>query len=181
MSSMDILVAYFYLTSTALGAYSASSVLPKAVVVVIAPLLQMLFPVIVGQGVADRKIKLLMGKIFGVTILIGGSACTLILITGDWTCGSTFGIKFCEISVLEILLVSVMPIVLLRTIIIVQFARGSDLMPLWLAPPIALYFLYAWFFPEGSEFHISITYAWSTIMMLVYYAGISLIASLKNH
>ena len=54
VSNLDVLLGYFVLGDTELGIYSASSVFPKAALVVITPLLQMLIPAMVGADPGKR-------------------------------------------------------------------------------------------------------------------------------
>lgn len=142
MSNIDVLMSYFLLDGANLGIYSASSVLPKAIIVVIMPLLQMLFPIAMGSHLSGRESRIILAKSGVVIIAISlcGVAATWFL--SGQLCGGTWGINGCQVNTLDVLLWSVTPLVLLRALVLLQFARSLDWPALSLAIPIGIY-LYA--------------------------------------
>jgi O-antigen/teichoic acid export membrane protein len=140
-SNLDVLVSYFLLSETELGIYSASSILPKAILVVTMPLLQMLFPMVAAHDPSVHGLRVVLGKsgvvIFGLT----AGAAFFAWATSGWLCGGTWGVKYCEAPTMNILLLSAVPLVLLRGLALLQFARGRDWLGLWLLLPTAVYLI----------------------------------------
>jgi O-antigen/teichoic acid export membrane protein len=144
VSNLDVLLSYFLLEGEELGAYSASSVFPKAIIVVIMPLLQMLFPIAIGTGAAGRQSHVILAKT-GVVLLLAtlcGTMATWML--SGVLCGGAWGLKHCEVGTLDILLWSVAPLVLLRAVVLLQFARGVDWLAASLALPVVCYLCVIW-------------------------------------
>ncbi len=125
VSNLDILLSYFVLSGVDLGVYSASSIFPKALVVVTVPILQMLLPSIaIGQinTIWLRMIyKILTIFLFGISGLSG-----LIWYFSDQICGSALGINQCNPSLMKLLVFSAPPIVLLYVLSLICLARKWD-------------------------------------------------------
>jgi len=175
VSNLDVLFGYFVLGETDLGVYSASSVFPKAALVVITPLLQMLIPAMVGADPSNRPFIVVAARIGGVILAMTTVGSALVWLLSDQVCGSRFGLKLCVPSILGILLVSVVPLALLRTLVIVEFARGRERILLWLILPAVGYGLYVWgSAPRMSE--LAAGFSIFSIIAFVFFAAISLIA-----
>jgi O-antigen/teichoic acid export membrane protein len=144
VSNLDVLFGYFLLGETDLGIYSASSVLPKAALVVITPLLQMLIPSMIGGDPSKRPFVAVAGRIGGVILGLTASGSIFVWLLSDQLCGSRWGLKLCAPSLLDILLISVVPLSLLRTLVVIEFARGRELLLLWLIVPAIGYGLFVW-------------------------------------
>jgi O-antigen/teichoic acid export membrane protein len=144
VSNLDVLLSYFLLDGADLGAYSASSVFPKAIIVVIMPLLQMLFPIAIGTHLSGRQSHMILAKsgLVIIAVTLCGTIATWVL--SDVLCGGTWGIKHCETATLDILLWSVAPLVLLRAVVLLQLARGADWLAVSLAVPVIGYLYIAW-------------------------------------
>ena len=143
VSNLDVLLSYFFLTDGDLAVYSASSVFPKAILVATTPLLQMLFPMMMGHP-ADRATRIIVRKSSGVVFALTVSGVAVFWLTSDWLCGGTWGLKLCQSPPLGILLLSVIPLALLRVFVLLQFARGRDWFTLWLIVPTMTYMVLAW-------------------------------------
>jgi O-antigen/teichoic acid export membrane protein len=144
VSNLDVLLSYFLLDGDELGAYSASSVFPKAIVVVIMPLMQMLFPMAIGTGPSGRQANVILAK--SAVVLVVAALCGTIatwMLSGA-ICGGTWGLKHCEVGTLSVLLWSVVPLVLLRAVVLLQFARGVDWLAASLALPVICYLWVIW-------------------------------------
>jgi O-antigen/teichoic acid export membrane protein len=144
VANLDVLLSYFLLDGDELGTYSASSVFPKAIIVVIMPLLQMLFPIAIGTGAAGRQSHVILAK-SGVALIVAtlcGTMATWML--SGVLCGGMWGLKHCEVGTLDILLWSVAPLVLLRAVVLLQFARGVDWLATSLAFPVTCYLWVIW-------------------------------------
>jgi O-antigen/teichoic acid export membrane protein len=140
LSNLDVLLSYLVLSSEDLGLYSASSVFPKAILVVITPLLQMLFPMMLTVKADAPQFDFTIAKIGGVVLLLTSIGAGIIWLLSGWLCGGAWGLKLCEPGPMHVLLLSTLPLVLLRVLVTLQFARGHDLIALWLGIPVATYF-----------------------------------------
>jgi O-antigen/teichoic acid export membrane protein len=175
VSNLDVLVGYFVLGETDLGIYSASSVFPKAVLVVITPLLQMLIPTMVGADPSKRPFIVVAARIGGVILAMTTVGSALVWLLSDQVCGSRFGLKLCVPSILSILLISVVPLALLRTLVIVEFARGRERILLWLIVPAVAYGLFVWRSAPGID-ELAAGFSIFSIIAFVFFATVSLIA-----
>jgi O-antigen/teichoic acid export membrane protein len=144
MSNLDILLSYFLLPQADVGVYSASSIFPKAILVVTMPLLQMLFPMLLHQHASNRDFKVMMLKSLGVVAVLTAAGTAMVWLTADWLCGGSWGLRNCQPGPLDILLLSVVPLALLRILVLLQFTRGQDWLAIWLAIPTVLYVWVAW-------------------------------------
>lgn len=175
VSNLDVLFGYFILSETALGAYSASSVFPKAALVVITPLLQMLIPTMIGSDVSRRPFIFVAARIGGVILALTGVGSVLVWLLSDQLCGSRWGLKLCEPPLLAILLISVVPLSLLRTLTVIEFARGRELLLLWLAIPAIGYSLFVWMSAPTMD-QLALGFAMFSIAAFLFFTAISMIA-----
>ena len=133
LSYLDILVAYLRLDEAQMGVYSASSVLPKAVLVATMPIMQMLFPILIGSrdGHSFSRPMAWKAGIVAGSAALGGS---LTLYLGDSIlCAGSLGVRSCSTVAMDAMLPSVIGLCLLRMLVLVQFARGHDRHPMLLA------------------------------------------------
>ena len=144
VSNLDVLLAYFLLGETQLGVYAASTVFPKAALVVITPLLQMLIPSMLGADLSERPFVVVAQRIGGVILGLTSVGSVIVWLLSDQLCGGRFGLKLCEPPVLGIMLVSVVPLALLRTLVVIEFARGREFLLLWLVIPAVVYSCVVW-------------------------------------
>lgn len=149
VSNLDVLFSYFLLSEADLGVYSASSVFPKAALVVITPLLQMLIPMMIAGGPSKRYLGSVMLRIGGAILALTAAGSIMVWLVSDWVCGSRYGLKLCQPQLLAVLLLSVVPLSLLRTQVVLEFAWGRDLVALWLAVPALAYVPFVWLFPPN--------------------------------
>jgi O-antigen/teichoic acid export membrane protein len=175
VSNLDVLFGYFVLGETDLGVYSASSVFPKAALVVITPLLQMLIPAMVGADPSKRSFIVVAARIGGVILALTAAGSTLVWLLSDHLCGSRFGLKLCEPPILGILLVSVVPLALLRTLVIIEFARGRERILLWLIVPAVAYGLFVWNSAPGMN-ELASGFSIFSIIAFAFFAAVCLLA-----
>jgi O-antigen/teichoic acid export membrane protein len=175
VSNLDVLLAYFILNESDLGIYSASSVFPKAALVVVTPLLQMLIPAMVGADPSKRSFLFVAARIGGVILALTAAGSALVWLLSDQLCGSRFGLKLCTPPLLNILLISVVPLALLRTLVVIEFSRGRELLLLWLVVPAIAYALYMWTVPAGMS-ALAGRFAGFSIVAFVFFAGVCLLA-----
>jgi len=142
ISNIDSLQSYVQLNHTDLGFYSASSVFPKTMLVLITPLLQMLFPMMITSAKDMRRPFLIVGKIAGaMLVLVAGGVATLWLGSGI-VCGGSWGMPLCDATLFHILLLSALPLTMLRLLVLAEFANGHDRVVLWLVLPLVGYLLF---------------------------------------
>ena len=139
MTNLDVLVSYFALKEADLGVYSASSVFPKAILVVMTPVSQMLFPMMFQRGAERRDFLTVVAKICITVLFASIAAAGMTWLLSDYLCGGTIGLKLCSIPPLSALLLAAIPLALLRIAALFQLARGRDALLLFLLLPIAIY------------------------------------------
>lgn len=141
--NLNVLLGYFLLTGDALGIYSASSVFPKAILVVTTVPLQMVFAMMVAGHGSRRDFNRVTRKGGTVALGLAVAAGLVIWLGSPWACGGAWGLKLCEPTILELLLFSIVPLSLLRVFVLLEFARGRDWRAMALAGPVLLYLLFA--------------------------------------
>jgi len=172
--NLDILLSFFVVTGDGLGVYSASSVFPKAILMVTAAPLQMVFAMMVAGYVARGGFDLVAQKAGVAALALAVAGVGTVWLASGWVCGGRWGLNLCERSALGILLLSVIPLSLLRVLVLVEFARNRDWRALLLAVPALLYVIFAGLSARqvtvlASSFSI---FAWAT---LVYFLCIYLV------
>ena len=175
VSNLDVLLGYFLLGQTDLGVYSASSVFPKAALVVVTPLLQMLIPAMVGADPGKRPFIVVAARIGGVMFALAAVGSALVWLVSEQICGSRFGLKLCAPPLLDILLISVVPLTLLRTLVVIEFARGRERLLLWLAVPAAGYGLLMMNGAPGMR-ELASGFALFSVAAFAFFAAVSIVA-----
>jgi hypothetical protein len=163
---LDVLLGYFFLERDALGIYAASSVLPKAIIVLSMPVGQVLFPVLISEESRDRVRPMSVAKGLVLTLFVSGAGTGLLVALSDLFCSGTYGVKLCDPGLMTLLALSAVPICLLRVFVMLQLAREVDLHPLLLAIPLAAYVAYL-LGPGDYGVHAFaeayVTFAWATL------------------
>jgi len=90
-------------------------------------------------------------------------------------CGGHWGLKLCEPPILGILLISVVPLALLRTLVVIEFARGRELLLLWLAVPAAAYCLFIWISSPTMK-GLAVGFSAFSFIAFLFFAAVCLIA-----
>ncbi len=179
VSNLDVLVGYFVLGDVDLGIYSASSVFPKAALVVVTPLLQMLIPLMIGSDPSKGPFVTVAARIGGVILALTVAGSVLVWLLADVLCGGRFGLKLCAPPILGILLVSVVPLALLRTLVVIEFARGRERLLLWLAIPALAYSLLIWkSAPDMNE--LASGFAIFSIVTFLFFVVVCLLAQVSR-
>jgi O-antigen/teichoic acid export membrane protein len=128
-TNADVLMAYLKLSSVALGVYSASAVLPKAIVTATQPVVQVILPIATTVRDDPTKVREAMLKAIGMTFALAAcGAFALWLLSGE-ACGGRFGIKFCQPDVLTTLALAAIAISVTRTITIGDVLAGRTWRP----------------------------------------------------
>jgi O-antigen/teichoic acid export membrane protein len=129
LTNADVLIAYIKLSSVALGVYSASAVLPKAIVTATQPVVQVILPIATTIRDDAVKIREAMFKAVGMTFALAACGAFALWLLSDQTCGGRFGIKFCQPSILTTLAFAAIAISVIRTIAIADVLAGRKLRP----------------------------------------------------
>ena len=179
VSNLDVLVSYFLLSGDDLGVYSASSVFPKAIIVVVMPLLQMLFPIAMGANLSGRQYHAILAK--SAIVLLAVTACGSIATwaLSDLLCGGTWGIKNCKTGILDVLLWSVVPIAFLRALVLLQFALELDYLAICLGVPALIYTWIA-FTSEHSVAFIARQFSLFAAAVFIFLGAVHLVARMHN-
>jgi hypothetical protein len=179
LSNLDVLLGYFLLGPEDLAHYSASSVLPKAILVVTTPVLQMLFALMVGSRPSDRDARLVARKSEIVVFLLAAGGMLAIWLSSGWVCGGAWGLKLCKRPTMNLLLLSVVPLSLLRVSVLLQFARRRDWRALWLVAPMLAFAANARMAPRLPDALAQEFAVWS-VAALVLVAGLSFLVDRRR-
>jgi len=172
VSNLDVLLTYLLLTDNSLGAYSASSVFPKGILVLVTPVLQMLYPMMVGHEKASPNIRIVLQKSTGVIVAVASALALGVFGFSGWLCGGSWGLKLCQPFPLGFLLISAVALSVLRALVLYQSARGRDWLALSLFVPSAAY---VWVADVSSRTvdTVAIQFMIFTAVLLLYYGGLT--------
>src|SRR5579862_6566966 len=128
-NNADIFLAYLILSPSDLGIYTASSVLPKAIVTATQPVVQIILPVVISiQGEGEDTSPAVMKAIFAAFAL--GAAAFVVLWAGaDLACGAPHGIRFCTSPLMLLLAAAAVPLSVIRTLVTADVAHGRYWLP----------------------------------------------------
>ncbi len=129
----DILIAYRVLTPEQLSTYSASAVLPKGMLVLTLPLIQLLFPLIVGERASARPARMLIVRGAFLTLVVSAAGALMIDLLSGPLCTSSYGIASCDAGLMRFGLLAIVAMCLLRLAISVDYASHLDYVPLTLS------------------------------------------------
>lgn len=170
ISNLDVLISFLLLSERDLGTYSASSVFPKAILVVSMPILQLLFALVTAEHAGLVDYRGAAGKSVVVVFGLAAVGAATVWLSAPWSCGGPWGLRLCNASTLTPLLLSVLPLSLLRVLVLLQFARGRDRRVLFLALPVALYLSFAWHAMRSIDVLAKQFAVFSTVCFLVFLA-----------
>ena len=176
VSNLDVLLTYLLLKDGALGAYSASSVLPKGVLMIVTPLLQMLYPMMVGRQEAPFDIRRVFQKSLIVVFALSSVIALGVFGSSGLVCGGSWGLKLCQPLPLGLLLISAVTLSVLRALVLYHSARGRDWKALSMLVPAAAYF---WIALDSSRTveTIAIEFTVFSALLLPYYGGLMFLAA----
>jgi O-antigen/teichoic acid export membrane protein len=128
-NNADIFLAYLILSPADLGVYTASSVLPKAIVTATQPVVQIILPVVISiQGEGEDTSQAVMKAIFAAFAL-GAAAFVVLWVGSDLACGSPHGIRFCTSPLMLLLAAAAVPLSVIRTLVTADVAHGRYWLP----------------------------------------------------
>jgi O-antigen/teichoic acid export membrane protein len=123
-NNADVLLAYLSLSPAALGVYTASSVLPKAIVTATQPVVQIILPVVVSIKSEGQDTLLAVQKAMSTAFALGLSGFIVLWLGSDVVCGASYGIRFCDSSLMLVLAAAAVPLGVVRAWISADLARG---------------------------------------------------------
>jgi O-antigen/teichoic acid export membrane protein len=126
ISNVDVLLAYVVLSNEELGAYSASSFLPKAIVTATLPVTQVMLPVMSASSEQQPRRLTALLKALGVTAFISTAGVVVLVLGADLACNDRFGIRFCAPWLLGVLALGAIPLSLSRVLMVAGLALDSD-------------------------------------------------------
>jgi O-antigen/teichoic acid export membrane protein len=126
INNIDVLIAYLLLGSEQLGAYAASSFLPKAIVTATQPVSQVMLPVINVAAREGRRRRPAFWKAFAVCGLVGAAGAAVLSFGGELACNERFGIRFCSPWLLAVLAFAAIPLGMLRILVVAGLAVGDQ-------------------------------------------------------
>ncbi len=132
VANADVLLAYVVLAPEQLSVYSASAVLPKGMLVLTLPLIQLLFPLIVGERASARPTRMLILRGVFLTVGISSAGALMIFLLSEPLCSSSYGIASCNGDVMLLGLLAIVAMCTLRLAIAIDYASHLDLIPLTL-------------------------------------------------
>jgi O-antigen/teichoic acid export membrane protein len=128
-NNADIFLAYLTLSPADLGIYTASSVLPKAIVTATQPVVQIILPVVISiQGEGEDTSPAVMKAIFAAFAL-GAAAFVVLWLGSDLACGAPHGIRFCTSPLMRLLAAAAVPLSVIRTLVTADVAHGRYWLP----------------------------------------------------
>jgi O-antigen/teichoic acid export membrane protein len=128
-NNTDIFLAYLILSPADLGVYTASSVLPKAIVTATQPVVQIILPVVISiQGEGEDTSQAVMKAIFAA-LALGAAAFVVLWAGSDLACGSPHGIRFCTAPLMLLLAAAAVPLSVVRTLVTADVAHGRYWLP----------------------------------------------------
>ena len=179
VSNLDVLLTYVLLKDDALGAYSASSVFPKGILVLVTPLLQMLYPMMVGRHAASLNIRRVFQK--SVLVIFALSSIIALGIFGfsGLLCGGKWGLNLCQPFPLELLLISAVTLSVLRALVLYQSARGRDWMAVFMLVPAVAYLSVA-LNSDRNVATVAMEFAAFSGLLLLFYSGATILTERRS-
>jgi O-antigen/teichoic acid export membrane protein len=126
VSNFDVLIAYLILSNQDLGVYSASSLVPKAIITATLPITQVMVPVMSAAGEDWRHRRIALLKAFGLSGSVSAIGLAVLMAGGELICNDRFGIRFCSPGLLTTLALSAIPLALLRVLIVASLALPTQ-------------------------------------------------------
>jgi O-antigen/teichoic acid export membrane protein len=137
---LDIIFAYFILPMGELGIYTASSVLPKGLLLFTLPLTKVLYPMIAGRKNNHGENYLInIVKMISIMFLISGLGTLFLLIFKELLVDGVLSINHINSEIFSLIIFSIIPLTLLRTLIAISLARGYNRSPSLLIFPVIFY------------------------------------------
>jgi len=166
----DIVVAYLTMQPHALGVYSASSVLPKGLLMVSLPIVQLTFPMMVGRHAAVLPSTSIFLKGLLVTFALTAIGAIIIIALSEPVCNASYGIAACNSTAMAYGLVAIVVFCVIRFLISADFAANRDWLPTTLVVPLGLFGAYAFHIRRTTPVDLAQTFFLFSLIVLVFYS-----------
>jgi O-antigen/teichoic acid export membrane protein len=124
LHNVDVMVAYLTLNSTQFGVYTAAAVLPKAIVAISQPIVQIMLPVIAHLRGEGGNMREAVFKAVGMVLVVVVSCAGALWALAGNVCGTRYGIQSCNPSLMLLLATAAIPISLIRTLTVADASLG---------------------------------------------------------
>jgi O-antigen/teichoic acid export membrane protein len=118
LSNADVLVAYVTLSATALGTYSASALLPKAIITATHAVSQVILPVASHIRSEGSSVRVALAKAVALTSALAGLGALGLWLVATPACGGSIGIQFCDRTLLLLLAGAAIAVSVIRTAVV---------------------------------------------------------------
>jgi O-antigen/teichoic acid export membrane protein len=125
----DIFLAYLFLDPADLGIYTASSVLPKAIVTATQPVVQIILPVVIAIQGEGEDTSGAVRKAIVAAFALGAMAFCVLWAGSDLVCGAPHGIRYCGSRLMLLLAAAAVPLSVTRTLVTADVAHGRYWLP----------------------------------------------------
>lgn len=164
----DILCGYLFMNAEDLAVYSASSVLPKNIIIVLFPLIRVFFPIMAANHSelrSTRRNRISLLKSVAVTFALSVAGALVLIVFGDYIQASPLGIKLSDQALVVVQSLTAVPLCLLRVFTLYHLAKNQDKRPLLVAIPM----LFLWPLASSDPHEMAIRYFWFTCIVLTGY------------
>lgn len=179
LCNIDLLFVYAFRRDE-IGLYAGSALLPKAALVALLPVIQVLIPVLmVGGKSSSPRFGSSLVRAAGLTVALSLMAALAVWLASPLLCGGRFGIGTCRQDVMLPLLLAVVPVALVRVVTLAEAVSGSRwawLVALALASSAALVAL-------GPADSVAVARAYAEVSagcVAVFAAGVALTRRLRR-
>lgn len=166
----DILCAYLFMDAERLAVYSASSVLPKNIIIVLFPLARVFFPIMIadrsGLQPAQRNHVSLL-KSLAVTFALSAVGALVLIVFGGYIKASPLGIKLGDQTLVVLQSLTAIPLCLMRVLALYHLAKNQDKLPILLAIPLLFLLPLA----SSDPHEMALRYLWFSCIALAGYTA----------
>ncbi len=138
---LDVVAAFFILDDAAFGAYATAAVIPKGIYTLSMPIMQVMFPMLVGTSDAILIRETLVRSML-VTMALCGTAALIVGLNAETLCGTFFQESPCSGEAMAVLVMAVPAAALMRGVVLAQLASGRDTAALTIIVPLAGFLMY---------------------------------------
>lgn len=172
---LDVLLVYFIFPVTQLSIYTASSVLPKGLLLFTQPLTKAIYPLISNNKVVSNHNYIIDGvKMIGIMLFISCSGVFTLYFFKDLFVTGAFSVNHIDQNIFSIIIFSIVPLTLLRTLVAISLARNDDKSPLLLFFPVGFYIIYLLTLESINISKFSYEFVMFSWLVLIYYLIVKL-------
>lgn len=182
--NIDILVSYLLFSPTVNGEYAASAFLTKAMITATQPVLQIMIPLIVHVENTPIGKHFVTLRAIGVGAALAVSGATFLWAGGaKQVCGGRYGVQYCDIPVMKLLVLAAIPLTILR-IWVVSDATYKRYGVAQLMYPAVVIFVFLAFQGRFNAFSLAMMYCfccWGVLALRASLQVLSLVQARREH